>query len=210
MKGEITLKSFSELAHSVKFSIKGSRVLLNEKDPTLEFIGAGRSAFVFRIGTTDKVIKVFFPQFTKVAQEEAEIYRVLMGTPFYPTLYESGENYLILDFIEGHTLFNCLEKGIPIKRENIVEIDHALRLAKNKGLNPSDVHLRNIFITPAGTIKMIDVARFRQEKNCSQWQDLKTAFHKLYQHRYFPKRIPAIFLNFLALLYKKRLLPSLS
>lgn len=204
------MKSFSELAKSVKFKKKGSRFLLNENDPSIEFIGAGRSAFVFKIQGTNKVLKVFFPPHIKIAKEEAEIYKLLTDTPFYPTMYDSGKNYLVIDYIEGNTLFTCLEKGITITPENIIEIDDALKLARNRGLNPSDVHLRNIFITPEGTIKMIDVARFRQTKNCSQWKDLKTAFHRLYLHRMFPKKIPALFLNFLALLYKKKLLPTLS
>lgn len=210
MKGDISLKSFSELAQSVNFSFKGGRVLLNDKDPNLEFIGAGRSAYVFRIKNTDKVIKVFFPSFTKIAKEEAEIYKILDNIPYYPNIYGSGRNYLVIDYIEGHTLFNCLEKGYPITNENIREIDIALNLAINKGLNPSDVHLRNIILTPKGSIRMIDVARFRQTKNCTQWNELKTAFHKLYKRRIFPKKIPALLLNFIALLYKRKLLPSLS
>jgi serine/threonine protein kinase len=205
----INMKSFSELARSVKFSNKGSKVLLNDKDPSLAFIGAGRSAFVFKINQTDKVLKVFFPAFEVIAKEEAEIYRLLSGTSYYPNLYESGHNYLVIDYIEGHTLFNCLEKGIPITKENIFEIDLALKVAQGKGLNPSDVHLRNIFLTPEGRIKMIDVARFRQTKSCTQWSDLKSAFFKLYNQKGCPKKIPAIFLNLIALLYKKNLLPSL-
>ncbi|CAG9609974.1 protein kinase family protein [Pseudoneobacillus rhizosphaerae] len=204
------MKSFSELAQSVKFSNNGFRVILNDKDPSLEFIGAGRSAFVFKIKHTDKVIKVFFPSFTKLAKEEAEIYNILEGIPFYPKLYDSGGNYLVIDYIEGHTLFNCLEKGYPITNKNVSEIDEALNLAVSKGLNPSDVHLRNIILTPEGSIRMIDVARFRQTKTCTQWNELKTAFFKLYKRRIFPKKIPALLLNFIALLYKRKLLPSLS
>jgi predicted Ser/Thr protein kinase len=210
MKGEMKLNSFSELVESVKFSIRSSKVLLNDHDPNLELVGTGRSAFVFKIKYTDKVIKVFFPPFTKIASEEAEIYKVLEDIPFYPNLYDSGYNYLVIDYIEGNTLFNCLEKGYPITNENIREIDEALNLAIKKGLNPSDVHLRNIILTPEGSIRMIDVARFRQTKNCTQWEELKTAFHKLYNRRIFPKKIPTLLLNFIALLYKRKLLPSLS
>jgi serine/threonine protein kinase len=203
------MKSFSELARSVTFTNKGSKVLLNDKDPSLAFIGAGRSAFVFKINETDKVLKVFFPAYEVMAKEEAEIYQLLSSTTYYPSLYESGQNYLVIDYIEGYTLFNCLEKGIPITSENINEIDLALKIARSRGLNPSDVHLRNIFLTPEGRIKMIDVARFRQTKSCSQWSDLKTAFFKLYNQKGFPKKIPALFLNLIALLYKKNLLPAL-
>ncbi|MFD2445443.1 protein kinase family protein [Bacillus sp. CGMCC 1.16607] len=204
------MKSFSDLAESVKFTVKGSKFLLNDKDSSLEFIGEGRSAFVFRIQSTNKVLKVFFPPFAKIAKEEAEIYRVLKDSWYYPTLYESGKNYLVIDYIQGYTLFSCLERGIPITIENMCAIDDALNLAKDKGLNPSDIHLRNIFITPTGSIKMIDVARFRQTKTCSQWKDIKAAFYRLYVKRLFPKKIPALYLNLLAYLYKKKLLPSLS
>jgi predicted Ser/Thr protein kinase len=198
------------LAESVEVLVKGTRVLLNDQDSNLELVGTGRSAFVFKIKDTNRVMKVFFPPFTKLAKEEAEIYRILDDIPYYPKLYDSGKNYLVIDYIEGNTLFSCLEKGFPITNENIREIDEALNLAINKGLNPSDVHLRNIILTPEGNIRMIDVARFRQTKNCTQWNELKTAFYKLYMRRIFPKKIPALLLNFIALLYKRKLLPSLS
>jgi predicted Ser/Thr protein kinase len=204
------LKSFSELADSVKYSVKGSRVLLNDKDQSLETIGMGRSAFAFKIKSTDKVIKVFFPQYVHIAREEAEIYNILQGVPYYPALYESGKNYLVIDYIEGHTFFSCLEKGMPITTEHINEVDEALKLARKKGLNPSDVHLRNIFITTEGCVKMIDVARFRQSKTCRQWNDLKAAFYKIYARDLFPKKIPTFLLNLIALLYKKKLLPRLA
>ncbi|HLO11014.1 MAG TPA: protein kinase family protein [Pseudoneobacillus sp.] len=204
------MESFSELAESVKFTIKSTRVLLNDKDPNLELIGAGRSAFVFKIKSTNKVLKVFFPSHTRMAKEEAEIYKVLCDSHYYPKLFDYGKNYIVIDYIEGNTLFSCLEKGVPITNENILQIDEALTIAISKGLNPSDVHLRNIILTPEGSIKMIDVARFRQAKKCSQWNDLKAAFYKLYKHRIFPKKIPAFFLNLLAMLYKKNLLPSLT
>ncbi|WP_108672084.1 serine/threonine protein kinase [Peribacillus acanthi] len=204
------MKSFSELAKSVVITKKGSSFILNDKDPNLTLIGEGRSAFVFRIGTTDKVLKVFFPEFEKVAREEAEVYRILSGIPYYSPLYGAGKNYLVIDFIEGYTFFSCLEKGIPISTDSLREVDCALGLAREKGLNPSDVHLRNIIITSSGEIKLIDVARFRQTKNCTQWKDLKAAFHKFYKQKYFPKKIPATILNLVALLYKKKLLPALS
>ncbi|WP_257988300.1 protein kinase family protein [Bacillus sp. V33-4] len=197
------MKSFSELAQSVKFSKQGSQTMLMRKDCDLEFIGAGRSAFVFKIRSTDKVLKVFFPPFTEVAKEEAEVYKALGETPFYPVLYDSGDNYIVIDFVQGNTLFSCLEKGIPITHRHIQKVDEALRFARKRGLNPSDIHLRNILITPAGGIKLIDVARFRQTKDCSQWDDLKNAFYAIYSHRIFPKKIPASLLNLIAFIYKK-------
>lgn len=202
------MRSFSELAQSVNFSKKGSKMMLNEKASELELIGVGRSAFAFRIQSTNKVLKVFFPPFEHIAKEEASIYKALQKNPFYPYMHDSGDNYLVIDYIAGNTLFDCLTKGIAIKAEHIKQIDEALSLARGKGLNPSDIHLRNIIVTPEDRVKIIDVARFRQNKKCSQWDDLKAAYKMFYQHRMFPKKTPEKILNAIAALYKKNLLPS--
>jgi len=200
------LKTYQTLANTVIISNKNNRLI--RFDDSLKLVGTGRSAFAFKIKSTNKVMKVFFPAFVHIAKEEAEIYQVLQDIPYFPTIYESGPNYIVMDFVEGHTLFECMTRGIRITPDHIKEIDYALSLATDKGLNPSDIHLRNIFITSNGDIKIIDVARFRQTKDCTQWCDLKTAFHRLYLKRFFPKKIPAVLLNIVAFLYKKKLIPT--
>lgn len=203
------MNDYCRLAASVKYTRKKRRMILEGKDASLSLVGMGRSAFVFKIPSDNKAVKVFFPEFKTIAREEAEIYRLLKGIPQFPVLHESGDNYLVMDYIEGMTLFDCLTQGIPIDLKKIEEVDRVLMLAKERGLNPSDIHLRNILITSEGEIKMIDVARFRQTKDCLQWRDLKRAFHWFYFKPFFPKKIPAHVLNMIAAVYKKRLIPSL-
>ncbi|MGW6384203.1 protein kinase family protein [Peribacillus butanolivorans] len=200
------MQQYSELAQSVKISHDKNNTLL-DADHSLSLIGKGRSAYVFRIHSTNKAMKVFFPNHTHTAKVEAEIYQTVQSIEYYPTLYDAGENYLVIDHIEGNTLFECLTLGIPITEENIKEIDHALQLARKEGLNPSDIHLRNIFITSEKKVKIIDVARFKQVKSCSQWHDLKSAFHLFYSKSFFPKKIPSFILNSIAAIYKKRFFP---
>ncbi|MFN7251547.1 MAG: protein kinase family protein [Anaerobacillus sp.] len=195
--------TYNKLAQSVLYNTSGSKVVLVDKSDNLELIGEGRSAFVFRIQSSDKVIKVFFPTHRHLVDEEVEVYKVLFGNPYFPRVYESGNNYLVIDFIKGQTLFNCLTKGIFIKDKYINEIDKALKLAKGEGLNPSDIHLRNILITEEGSVKIIDVARYRQKHSCPQWNDLTKAY-KYYKLMMFPKKLPAFILNFIAFIYKKR------
>ena len=96
----------------LRFQAETPKQYLQSKHEDLEFIGAGRSAFVFKIKATEKVIKVFFPPFTAVAKEEARIYRKLQGIDYFPSLYEAGENYLVIDYLSGNTFFDCLSKGI--------------------------------------------------------------------------------------------------
>lgn len=176
-------------------------------DESLQLVGTGRSAFVFKINLSNKVIKVFFPNYEHMAEEEYGIYQLLQNLSYYPTLYDTGSNYIVMDYIEGWTLFECITYGKVITSAHIEEIDCALLLASSKGLNPSDIHLRNIFITVNGEVKVIDVARFRQTKACVQWHNLKRAYQRHYHKYYFPKKIAAPLLNIIAFFYKRGLIP---
>lgn len=188
-------------------------IIINEKnrlisyDNSLKLVGTGRSAFVFRIKSSNIAIKVFFPSSMYIAKEEAEIYQSLQNINYFPSIYESGLNYIVMDYIDGYTLFDCMTHGKIITSNHIKEIDNALSLASSLGLNPSDIHLRNIFITSNDEIKLIDVARYRQIKNCRQWNDLKKAYRQFYRKRFFLKKLPVPILNILAFLYKKGLIP---
>ncbi|KXH87205.1 serine/threonine protein kinase [Sporosarcina sp. HYO08] len=199
------MSTYETLAKTVH--IDGKNRLISYGD-ALEHIGTGRSAFVFRIQSSGKAIKIFFPAYSHIAKEEAAIYKILQDIPYYPAIYESGLNYIVMDYIEGLTLFERLSKGKIITKAHIKEIDHALSLAAERGLNPSDIHLRNIFLTDTDEIMIIDVARFRQMKDCRQWMNLKKAYDQLYTKCFFPKKVSSHFLNILAFLYKKGWIPS--
>ncbi|WP_227994855.1 protein kinase family protein [Oceanobacillus sp. CFH 90083] len=168
----------------------------------LKLYGMGRSAAVFQIKNENKVIKIFYPSFEKIAIEEKQNYEKLNGNPYYPTIYESGANYLVMDFIEGKTFFECLAEGIPLKSHYIEQVDNGLQYAKEAGLNPSDIHLHNLILTKEGDVRIIDVARFSQEKKCTQWDDLKCGYTKYYQRAYFPKKIPRWIMYTVSKLYR--------
>ena len=201
------MKTYDELAYTVIISAK-NRLL--HYDESLTLIGTGRSAFAFLIKSSNKVIQIFFPNFTHIAQEETEIYKTLQDVSYFPKIYDNGDNYIVIDYIDGFTLFECLQKGNAITTWHINEIDKALSLALSRGLNPSDIHLRNIMITTKNEIKLIDVARFKQAKECNQWHDLKLAYRHFYSKKIFPKKVPALLLNCMAFVYKKLLTPIYS
>lgn len=195
------MDAYQQLASTVNISNKNNRLL--SYDDSLTLIGTGRSAYVFRIKESDQAIKIFFPEFRHIAKEETEIYLKLKGISYFPTIYAFGENYIVMDYIQGRTLFECVNDGVAIKGSHVREIDYALALAAERGLNPSDIHLRNLFITTNDEVKLIDVARFNQTKNCSQWDDLKYVYYRFYSKRMFPKKIPTMILNIFAYFYRK-------
>ncbi|MGD7044377.1 protein kinase family protein [Jeotgalibacillus proteolyticus] len=195
---------YKQYADSIEFAQQYGKTVINAHHPDLFISGIGRSAAAFRIRDTELVIKVYFPEFTFIAAEEAEIYNLLAGSRYYPSLHDAGQNYLVIDFVDGYTLFQCLTEGKRIYKKNIEEVDAALSEARNAGLTPSDVHLRNILVTSDGSTKLIDLARFRQVKDQdTQWENLKGVF-PLYERFFFPKKIPETILNAVAYLYKKK------
>jgi predicted Ser/Thr protein kinase len=106
------LAHYSLLAENIIFVKNRHKLKIMKKDSNLEYIGEGRSAIVYKIHGTNKVLKVFFPPFAHIAKEEGDIYHQLQGIPYFPSLYEVGDNYLVIDYIEGQTLFDCLVLGI--------------------------------------------------------------------------------------------------
>lgn len=202
------MKVFQELADSIIFRANKHNIELERHSDLLEPIGKGRSAYVFKIKGKDIALKVFIPNKEWVAREEAAVYHKLSGIPYYPNIYDEGKNYIAIDYIEGNTLFQCLEKGIVVTEEKIKEVDKALEIAMQRGLNPSDIHLKNIILTSDDEIKIIDVARFRQKEKDRQWNDLRKSYFLLYSKQHFPKKIPAAILNTISYIYKKRFLPK--
>ncbi|MBW8349775.1 protein kinase family protein [Bacillus sp. IITD106] len=194
------MKNYVGLAGSVLINPKDDELI--QYDSSLTLIGVGRSAYVFKIKNTKHALKVFFPSHRHLAKVEAEVYKRIQHIDYFPRLYESGSHYLVIDFVDGYTLFECLTRGIPVSENHIKDVDMAINLARKEGLNPSDIHLRNIIIHD-GKIRMIDVARFKQVETDHQWNDLKRAFYHLYTKSFFPKKIPAFILNWIAVLYKR-------
>ena len=186
--------TYKALADRVEIELNGTKPRLvhyNSRD--LILIGTGRSAYVFKIKDKNMALKVYFPHKKRIAFEEATIYRKLQHIGYYPKLYDGGDNYIVIDYIEGYTLFQCLQKGIFVPEKKFKEISKALKMAEEVGLNPADIHLKNIIITSSGEVKVIDVARFRQQENDQQWKDIERAYYKVYSKFYFPKKFQLLF-----------------
>ncbi|EZH64776.1 serine/threonine protein kinase [Bacillaceae bacterium JMAK1] len=193
---------YEQYASSVTFKQLRSSYIAASAHPDLSICGIGRSAVVFKIKEQKRVIKVYYPPYQHVAKNEQINYKKVAGDPRYPKLYEVGHNYIVLDYIEGKTFFQCLQEGVPILPEHVKQVDDALLFARNRGLNPSDIHLHNLIITKRGDVCIIDIARFSQSKPCEQWNDLKTGYYRYYHKAYFPSKLPKWLMNVVAALYR--------
>lgn len=149
-----------------------------------ELLGAGNYAAVLcHSDYEEAAVKVYAP-LREGWEKEREVYRRLGDHPSYATCYHSaqsqGKSYLILRRLRGKTLYQCLMEGKPIPPGVIRDIDEALQFARDKGLNPHDVHGKNTMVSEEGKGLVVDISDFLKEEPCSMWQDLKKAYDRLY------------------------------
>jgi serine/threonine-protein kinase len=80
---------------------------------------------------------------------------------------QAGEwHYFIMEFVEGHTVFDDLQQRGPYSESQavqiIIQIAEALRHAHELGFMHRDVKPKNIMITRAGVAKLADMGLARQ------------------------------------------------
>ncbi|ASF40325.1 serine/threonine protein kinase [Halobacillus halophilus] len=196
------MKKIEDLVEEIVF--KDNRIVSFPVE--LECVGQGRSAAVFKMKNINQVIKVFYPSHQHLAFREAEVYNRLSNRVFFPHLKEVGDGYLIMEYVEGITFYDCLRTGKRITPEMVRKVDEVLTYVRSRGLTPSDIHLRNIMLTRNNEVVLIDVVRFTQPNECQYWPDLKKAYYKFYLRKFFPKRFPKLLIELIILLYRKRLL----
>lgn len=164
-------------------------VSINGCSVQLKCIGRGTDAAVFQsLDHPDYAFKMYADDKVDKIQIERRVYELLGDSPYFSTCYGYKNHYLVLSFEEGITLYDCLLQGIPIPQQVIEDVDYAREYARQKGLNPRDIHLKNIFLQN-GRAKIIDVSEYVQPGNDFRWEHLKKAYDQYY-HLFKGKQIP--------------------
>jgi hypothetical protein len=127
-------------------------------------------AYAFKLYAKDKVNKV---------KVEANVYQILGDSPFFSTCFASYHEYLVLSYEKGKTLFDCILQGIHIPEQVVNDVEVAREYVRNKGLNPRDIHLKNI-ILQNGRAKIIDVSEYTMPGNDFRWEHLKKGYEQYY------------------------------
>ena len=146
----------------------------------LKCIGVGTDAAVFQsLSAPAYAFKLYAKDKVEKVKMEAKVYEQLGDSPFFPTYYASSDEYLVLSYEEGKTLFDCVLQGIPIPQHVVNEVEDAREYVRSKGLNPRDIHLKNILLQH-GKAKIIDVSEYTQSGNDFRWEHLKRGYDQYY------------------------------
>jgi predicted Ser/Thr protein kinase len=115
-------------------------------------IGAGHQGAVYRI-SEDRCVKIYGKP-THAKQEKA----VLLNSkklPFIPTVYETGPNYIVMEYLIGPDLNTFLKKQSKLTEDITKRLLSILQAMKNSGFKQIDAPLRHIIVTSKG-FKLVD------------------------------------------------------
>ncbi|GAB6194484.1 serine/threonine protein kinase [Desulfocastanea catecholica] len=164
----------------VIFNGENELVTIEGNYDKFECIGVGSDAAVFRFMYKPHLaFKVYSIEKINKIAKETEVYLKLGHSEYFPQFYGSGSNFLILSYEEGITLYDCLLKGIHIPETVIQDVENARNYAFKRGLNPRDIHLKNILLHE-GRAKILDVSEYMNPGNDKRWEYLTTGYHEYY------------------------------
>lgn len=149
---------------SISVSRTGNKSLKIHNPTIYKLIGQGKQGAVFQL-TPQQCVKIF--AISKQAKKECEIIKQMEGLPFMPKVFETGDNYIVMEYIKGVPL------DLYLKEKKILEqslTEQILFLVKEmKQFNKTDIEYRHILVTKDGELKKID----HGSKNPSKPQSAK-------------------------------------
>lgn len=146
----------------------------------LKCIGVGTDAAVFQsLSVPAYAFKIYAKDKVHKVKVEATVYQVLEESPYFSTCFAAYNEYLVLSYEEGKTLFDCILQGIHIPKQVINEVEEAREYVRKKGLNPRDIHLKNILLQN-GRAKIIDASEYTLQGNDHRWEHLKKGYEQYY------------------------------
>ncbi len=155
-------------------------VTINGESDDLQCIGIGTDAAVFVYEPMPTyAYKLYATQALPKKDAEIEVYRALVGSPYYPVFYGAGERYVVISHERGLTLYDCLLLGVPVPRQVIDDVEEARSFVREKDLNPRDIHLKNVLLQD-GRAKVLDVSEYIHDGNDKRWEHLVWAYDNVY------------------------------
>jgi serine/threonine protein kinase len=117
-------------------------------------IGQGAQGAVFKI-SGNQCVKIYASN--EFTEREYSSYQAAKHSQLTPKIYEKGPNYIIMEYLSGHSLDNYL-RGMGMLPKNVTKlILNVLREMKRLHFTRIDFFLRHIFIDGNYQVKIIDL-----------------------------------------------------
>lgn len=164
----------------VRKNDRNELVTIEGESDDLECIGVGTDAAVFVYKPIPAyAYKLYAVEALSKKEAEMKVYQALVGCPYFPVFYGAGDRYMVISNEKGITLYDCLLQGVQVPKQVIDDVEAARTFVREKGLNPRDIHLKNILLQD-GRGKVLDVSEYVQSGNDQRWEHLRWAYDNFY------------------------------
>lgn len=128
---------------------------------TQTLIGKGHQGAVYRV-SEDQCVKIYGK--TEHADQEKNVLLSSQDLPFIPKVFETGPNYILMEYLSGPDLNTFLKKQSVLSEDITRRLLYILKKMKKSGFKKIDAPLRHIIITGNG-FKLVDhVYSFSREQ----------------------------------------------
>lgn len=131
---------------------KGKKSLEIHNPTTYSLIGMGSQGAVFKL-TEDKCVKIYSDPVQ--AKMEANILKAGQYLPFMPVVYDTGSNYIIMEYFNAPTLKEYLKDCMYMPGSIVEKILDILKQLKQEKFTMVDAQLHNIFVVNNEELKVI-------------------------------------------------------
>ncbi|MFE4242177.1 hypothetical protein [Peribacillus butanolivorans] len=132
---------------------KGEKSLEIHNPTTYSLIGMGAQGAVFKLAE-DKCVKIYSDPVQARMEEEA--LKAGQHLPFMPVVYETGSNYIVMEYFNAPTLKEYLRNCTYIPDSIVKKLLYILKELKQAKFTMIDAPLRHIFVLGNEELKVID------------------------------------------------------
>lgn len=137
---------------SIIITQNSKKVSIKENPNNYEVIGNGEQGVVLKL-SPDRCVKLYTN--STYTNLEEKVLRATSESRFFPKIYESRENYIVMEYLNGPSLEGFL-KNEELSEHIANEILLILKEMEKLGFSRIDCILRHIFIDDEGNLKVID------------------------------------------------------
>jgi hypothetical protein len=156
-------------------------ITLEHLPAPLQILGSGTDAIVVRHpGLPERAFKVYAPETVGCLADEYHAYQYLAGSPYFAACLGRGDFYLVLSYEPGPTFYECLVRGIPIPEAAMADVEAARVYARQVGLHPKDIHLKNVLLQ-GERARVLDVSKYVAPGDEDRvWEHLAEGYRRFY------------------------------
>ena len=128
--------------------------LIVDNKSKFPLIDKGAHGAIFRI-TEDKCVKIYADKIN--CELESKVYNAAQASPIVPRLYEVGDNYIVMEYIEGESLYEYLNRKKRVSEHIAVKMVFLFKEMERLGFTRRDSALRHVIVNGQKELKVVDI-----------------------------------------------------